>query len=117
MNAPQMLAHVLDWMRMIKGDLKTVSLNRPLRYPGVKQLVIYWLPWPEGVPTAAELIGRDPSDWASEHAEMCAHVRSFETLDQNALFPIHPAFGKLTPKTWGVLGYRHTDHHLRQFGV
>ena len=29
----------------------------------------------------------------------------------------HPAFGKLSPRAWGVLAWRHTDHHLRQFGV
>lgn len=28
-----------------------------------------------------------------------------------------PAFGRLTRPAWGVLSYRHIDHHLRQFGV
>jgi len=26
-------------------------------------------------------------------------------------------FGRLSAKQWGVLMYRHVDHHLRQFGV
>ena len=26
-------------------------------------------------------------------------------------------FGQLSNDEWGVLGYRHLDHHLRQFGV
>jgi hypothetical protein len=25
-------------------------------------------------------------------------------------------FAALEPTAWGVSGYRHTDHHLRQFG-
>ncbi len=29
----------------------------------------------------------------------------------------HPYFGKLTPKEWGILKWKHYDHHLRQFGV
>lgn len=29
----------------------------------------------------------------------------------------HPAFGKMTSKAWGVPGYRHLDHHFKQFGV
>jgi len=56
MNAPQMLAHVADWMLMAKGELKAAPKKRPLRYPVIKQLAIYWLPFPKGVPTAPELI-------------------------------------------------------------
>lgn len=117
MNAPQMLAHLVDWMQMAKGELRTKEKRLPLRYPMVKQLVIYWLPFPRGVPTAPELIGREASDWAGEYAAVCRHVESFEKLDQKSGWPVHPAFGKLTPRAWGVLGYRHIDHHLRQFGV
>jgi len=29
----------------------------------------------------------------------------------------HPLFGRLTTAEWGRWGYRHMDHHLRQFGV
>ncbi len=29
----------------------------------------------------------------------------------------HPFFGSMTRSSWGVLGYKHFDHHLRQFGV
>jgi hypothetical protein len=117
MNAPQMLAHVADWMLMAKGELKTAAKKRPLRYPVIKQLVIYWLPFPKGVPTAPELLIRKPSDWAIECATVRQHVQSFENRDPKAAWPDHPAFGKLTARAWGVLGYRHTDHHFRQFGI
>ena len=29
----------------------------------------------------------------------------------------HSILGKLTPKQWAVLMFKHLDHHLRQFGV
>jgi hypothetical protein len=116
MNAPRMLAHLVDWMQMAKGELQTAAKKRILRYPPLKQLAIYWLPFPRGVPTAQELIKREAFDWAGEHAAVCRHVQSFDQLDPKAIWPEHPAFGKLTPKAWGVLGYRHMDHHLRQFG-
>ncbi|HEX8563882.1 MAG TPA: DUF1569 domain-containing protein [Flavobacterium sp.] len=29
----------------------------------------------------------------------------------------HPFFGEMTEEEWGVLNYKHLDHHLRQFGV
>ena len=33
------------------------------------------------------------------------------------LTPETPAFGPLSARGWGVLTYRHLDHHLLQFGV
>ena len=32
-------------------------------------------------------------------------------------WPVSPVFGKLTRKDYGVLSYRHLDHHLTQFGA
>jgi hypothetical protein len=29
----------------------------------------------------------------------------------------HPIFGPMTSALWGRWGYRHEDHHLRQFGA
>jgi hypothetical protein len=29
----------------------------------------------------------------------------------------HPMFGRLTTNEWNVWGFRHADHHLRQFGL
>lgn len=117
MTAPQMLAHLAGWMLMARGELKTAPRNLPLRYPLLKQLIIYWLPFLKGVPTAPELKSRKPSDWAIEQAAVRKHIQWFENPDPKATWPEHPAFGKMTPKAWCVLAYRHTDHHLRQFGI
>jgi Protein of unknown function (DUF1569) len=32
-------------------------------------------------------------------------------------WPPHPVFGAMTARDWNRVLYRHTDHHLRQFGV
>jgi hypothetical protein len=29
----------------------------------------------------------------------------------------HSFFGRMTPEQWGILMYKHLDHHLRQFGA
>jgi hypothetical protein len=116
MTAPQMLAHLADWMLMAKGELNTAPRNRALSFFPLKQLAIYWLPFPKGVPTAPELLSRKPLSWTVERAALREHVKSFETLDPTVL-PEHPVFGAMTPRAWYVLGYRHMDHHLRQFGV
>ncbi len=117
MTAHQMLAHLADWMLMAKGDLKTAPMKRMLRYPPLKQLAIYWLPFPKGVATAPELLGRKPSAWSVERAAVRERVQQFENLDPKLTWPEHPVFGKMSAKAWCVFAYRHTDHHLRQFRI
>jgi hypothetical protein len=60
MSAPQMMAHCADSIRMGLGQLPTKSKKLPLRYPPLKQLFVYWLPFPKGAPTAPELIAASP---------------------------------------------------------
>jgi len=117
MSAPQMLAHLANWSEMADGTLSTVAWSGILRKRPVRYLAIYWLPFPKGVPTAKELISRDPTGFSEERDAVRRGIESFASRDPNRAFPEHPAFGFISPATWGVLGYRHTDHHLRQFGV
>ena len=117
MTAPQMLAHLTDWMLMASGDLPVAAKKVVLRYTPIKQLAIYWLPFPKGVSTAPELLARRASEWDLECASLRERVESFESLLRKSDWPDHPVFGTMTARSWGVLGYRHMDHHLRQFGV
>jgi hypothetical protein len=117
MTAPQMLAHLADWMLMAKGELKVTLHNRPQRYPPLKQLLVYWLPFPKGIMTSPELVGREPLEWSIERAAVRQQVQSFENLNPKMIWPDHPVFGKMTPHAWCVFAYRHMDHHLRQFGI
>ena len=41
-------------------------------------------------------------------------LRRFASPDARCV--AHPIFGPLTRDEWMVWGYRHVDHHLRQFG-
>lgn len=117
-NATQMLAHLNDAMRMASGELTVASKRLPIRYPPLKQLLVYALPWPKGAPTAPELIARGSSaDFAKEKAEFRGVVDRLAQKRATDIWPEHPAFGRLTHRAWGVLKYRHADHHLRQFGL
>ena len=116
-NAPRMLAHVTDWMRMAAGELTTAPRHSMLRLAPVRHLVIHYLPFPKGVPTAPELLARAPDEWSAECSLLRGYLERFESTHRAIGFPEHPAFGALSPEAWGVLGYRHTDHHFRQFGI
>ena len=116
-TAPQMLAHVNDQMRMTLGELPVKFRDRPFQYTPLKQLIIYVLPFPKGAPTAPELIARiDVAEFNRERESFATLARRV-AASRGSRFPLHPAFGTLSPTAWGVLGYKHTDHHFRQFGV
>ena len=118
MSASGMMAHLNDSYRMALGDLKVKPKNLPLRYPGIKQLVIYALPFPKGVPTAPELVARcDGAVLADEHRAYAELMSRLGAVSAGARLADHPAFGSLTYNAYGVLIARHTDHHLRQFGL
>ena len=118
MNAPQMLTHVNDQFRMALGDLATVPERLPIRFFPLNNLVAYVLPWPKSSPTAPELLARiDQSTWPIEVDTFATLLQRFATRPAGAAWPVHPAFGRLSRRAWGLLGYRHTDHHFRQFGV
>lgn len=118
MTCPQMLAHVNDALRMAIGDLATAPRPGPMRYSPLKQLIIYVLPIPKGVPTARELLGRiDRAQWEQEAAVFPSLLERFASRPAAASLPGHPAFGALSRRAWGVLAYRHVDHHFTQFGV
>jgi hypothetical protein len=102
---------------MAIGELSCADKRTPLRWPVVKQLVIYWAPFPKGAPTAPELLGRTPMTWSTEISELELLIDRVAGISPSFAWPPHPAFGTLSRRAWGVLIYRHMDHHLTQFGA
>lgn len=113
----RMLAHLVDSYRMGLGELPTKSRRLAMRHWPLNMLVIYVVPWPKGVPTARELIARAPEKFELELATLERYIDEFGRVADRPEWPEHPAFGRLSRSTWGFLTYRHTDHHLKQFGV
>jgi hypothetical protein len=103
---------------MASGELATAPANIPLlRYPPMKQLFVYCLPFPKGAPTAPELLARKPEEWTVEIEQLRDQLDRFVSRGPAGTAAEHPLFGRLTGRAWGALVYRHMDHHLRQFGV
>jgi hypothetical protein len=118
LTCPAMLAHVNDALRMPLGEVTPATKKLPIRYFPLKQLIIYALPFPKGVPTAPTLLAR--CDAAVFRDEIQAFPQILDRLakrSEQRSWPSHPAFGSMSRRAWGVLAYRHVDHHFTQFGV
>jgi hypothetical protein len=116
-TAPQMVVHLTDAAKMAMGELAIPPRKMALRYFPLKQLIIYVLPFPKGAPTAPQLVDRVAAEWDGELRQLEMAMGRLAAQPDCDGWPEHPAFGRLSRRAWGVLVYRHTDHHLRQFGV
>lgn len=111
------MAHLNDATRMATGDLD-VPGKAPsfLKWTVVRYMFIHRLPMPKSAPTAPALLARTSS--ADLEKEQQAFQTLFDALGRcEKLAATHPAFGTMTRDDWGALIHKHTDHHLRQFGV
>jgi hypothetical protein len=113
-----MLAHCSAWMEMAAG------LNNPPRsFVGrifgkmAKKSVLGEKPIGRNMPTDKSLLMRDQRDFVTEQRRLIDLVGRFSAggPDRCTAHP-HCFFGHLTPAEWATMGYKHLDHHLRQFG-
>ncbi|MDQ8165833.1 MAG: DUF1569 domain-containing protein [Gemmatimonadota bacterium] len=120
-TATRMLAHVNDGLRMATGELPVKARKSFLRNAVVRYLVIYVFPFPKGAPTAPELLVRgahpDRVEFNAERTAFADLLATIGSQSDRVTWPDHPAFGPMTRKDWGVLGYKHVHHHFTQFGV
>ncbi|MEX0891539.1 MAG: hypothetical protein WEB88_05155 [Gemmatimonadota bacterium] len=76
------------------------------------------LPWPKNGPTAPGLDqrrrGTQPTEFAADRARLEALLTRFWDAERHDAPHV---FGRLSEREWRVWAERHTDHHLRQFGV
>ena len=116
MSAARMLRHLANAIRMATGDLRIARRETPLRLFPIKQLIVFILPFPHGAPTAPALVVKEEVDFEAERRTVAELIGAFTKRDLQA-WPEHPAFGPLSREQWGVMVWKHVDHHFRQFGV
>jgi len=118
MEVAGMLQHLRLSASMALGELSVPSSNkRPFQVFPLKHLILYVLPFPKGAPTAPKLIPDVAASFEEERAAVLELLERIGTGPREGEGPAHPLFGPLTRHEWGVVTYKHTDHHLRQFGA
>jgi hypothetical protein len=118
MSAGEMVAHCVEGIRLAYGEIvATKRRSTPFRYWPLKYLFVYLLPLPRGAPAPLELVTRGKTcEWESSIGRLRDGIAAFPVA-KPAAWGEHHIFGRLSARAWGALGYRHIDHHLRQFGV
>lgn len=115
LDAPRMICHLKDQLRVALGDAPTNPVHHLLSRTVLKFLVVEtgFKPPRGKIETAPEMLQSTPSSWSSD---VSAVVDLIERVGAGNARAIHPMFGPLTPEQWGRLCWKHTDHHLVQFG-
>jgi hypothetical protein len=118
MGLADMLQHLRLSARMALGELPVPSANkRAFQVFPLKHLILYVLPFPKGALTAPELKPSVAGSLEEERAALLELLQRIGTGPGEGAGPAHPLFGPLTWREWGVATYKHSDHHLRQFGA
>jgi Protein of unknown function (DUF1569) len=119
MTVTQMLAHCSAWMEMATG------LNNPPRSligrifgKMAKKSVLGEEPIRRNMPTEKSLIMQGERDFIAEQRRLLDWVDRFSTSGPDGC-TTHPHcfFGNMTPIEWAIMGHKHLDHHLKQFGA
>ena len=117
-TAPEMVCHISCDLRQGLGELEAGPPSGPLaRFP-LNWLAIHVLPWPKGKgKSPPEFLGTRPTTWAADVGRLRELIQRFGARGPAAAWPASRVFGSISGPSWGVMEYKHLDHHLRQFGV
>lgn len=121
MNVNQMMCHVTDGFQMATGERPIADKSNLLTRTVLKFVVVKLIKMPKGAPTAPGLDqmqeGTKPGEFDDNRRNLIDALDRISTLPDDHVWAAHPVFGKMSRKDWGILGYKHIDHHLRQFGA
>ena len=119
MNVFQMLRHNTYWNKWILGrgsfSYKQAFLGKLFGKMALKKMIRDEKPFDKNIPTSDQFQTKEEmGDLDSEKAAWVSLIREYENYN-NPDF-VHDFFGKMSKEEIGILVYKHTDHHLRQFG-
>ena len=117
MNVSQMVEHCIRWEQITNGQIKSprVFLGYLFGKMALKSMTADDKPVKQGMPTLKELVVTDtPAEFEAQKQKWIALLNDYKT--NTTEYFMHPFCGKMTRDQTGILSYKHTDHHLQQFG-
>lgn len=120
MNSSQMVAHLCKAMQQVTGEVRPprMFLGRIMGYFVRSRVLGDDAPLRRNSPTVPGLAITDERDFIGERQRLYGLMDRIVALGPKACTSHpHSFFGQLTQEQWGILMYKHFDHHLRQFSV
>jgi hypothetical protein len=119
MSPAQMLEHNSRALEMAIGkDPRPQVLIGKLISWTVRKQFLGEKPFSKNGPTGPWLVVKDEPDFAAVQAKATTLLREFHELGERGCDGhVHGFFGRMTGAEWGVIQFKHFDHHLRQFGA
>jgi len=118
MDCPTMVGHCADGLRMTLGERDLGPPRGPYRFAPIRYLMIHVVPWPKGKAKApVEPRPRQPGEWEDCRDDLLQLIDRAVRTPVEEFGKTHFLFGRMSHHDWGVLVYRHLDHHLTQFGA
>lgn len=120
MSPWQMVRHGIKSERMFQGTqvYKRTFIGRLFGKMALKGILKDEAPMQRNQPTHPEFRITGEGDLSQAKETWQELVRSYAGLPASTFSQfVHPFFGKMEYEEIGQYVYKHTDHHLRQFGV
>ncbi len=116
MSAYQMLKHCSLSEEMFQGKrrYKRLFMGKLFGRMVLNKIIKNQKPIKKNQPTHPEFKIRGKGDFEHEKMKWIDLLQSYH--DFTTLNVFHPFFGKMLKDEIGVYVYKHTDHHLKQFG-
>jgi len=116
MNVAQMLHHLNLTMEAPMGKYKTIG--KPVFFMKIFKSVLYNdKPFGKSAPTPKDYKIKDSFNFDIEKQKAFSNLKEIYERGLHASYLPHVFFGNLTNEQWGQHFYKHTDHHLKQFGL
>lgn len=116
MTAWQMLKHCTLSEEMFQGKkaYKRLFIGRLFGSMVLKGILKNDAPLKLNQPTHPEMKITGTGSWEEERNKWIRLLQDYTDFYNNDF--VHPFFGKMSKEEIGKYVYKHTDHHLRQFG-
>ncbi len=116
MNAYQMLKHCTLGEEMFQGkkQYKRLFIGKLFGRMALKGIIKNEHPMKKNQPTHPELKISGSGDFDIEKKKWISLLNEYNGYSSSNF--IHPFFGKMTNDEIGIFVYKHTHHHLQQFG-
>jgi hypothetical protein len=120
MTATEMLLHCNKVHEHLLSPAESSGRGTSAMQYLLRWVVLYVMPrYPKGANTPKQLRtkGAIPDAAFEEQKKIFIELLRRFQQHQASIQHHHPYFGNLSTRQWGRASWKHTDHHLRQFGV